>query len=362
MVVKNYTDEFDPNYYMNKYPDIKSAFGTNTCDLFTHYQNFGIKEGRFPSYNVEKQTQLSNPTFSQNYIKYNDFKIQSTSNSSEIKSKKFDTGEECRSYCNDLEECSGFTRNKRNNNCHFFSGDVYPTAGTMQEASNRNTFVRERINNTVCDAECQRQKKLKTLEEKYQRSLYNYQSAPENLKNAKKKYIIFKNGEPYYQDLYERELTKRINKTIRKLFEENFEQAKSTNESIDDFKQKYNIYNNHLNNYLINVSEGNKVFQKKLYDSTTEKELDARKSYYQLNEKYNIEWYSIMFTRLYVILLIIYLVLFIINGAYTKGSNIVLALVFLAYPYIWYYIIMKYVMYLFNLIYFNLPKDVYYDI
>ena len=75
MVVKIYTDEFDPNYYMNKYPDIKNAFGTNTCDLFTHYQNFGIKEGRFPSYNVEKQTQLSNPTFSQNYIKYNDFRI-----------------------------------------------------------------------------------------------------------------------------------------------------------------------------------------------------------------------------------------------------------------------------------------------
>ena len=358
MVVKNIDDEFDPNYYMNKYPDVKAAYGTNSCDLYTHFKTFGVTEGRFPNYDIEKQQQLNNPTFSQNYLKFNGYTIKS---GTEITNNKKDTGSACRQYCNDLDDCAGFTRNPSNKTCNYFSGSVYPNGG-LEENSTTNTFIREKINNTVCDAECERQKKIKTLEEKYKRSLYNYETAPERLKNAKKKYIIVKNGEPYYQELYKRELNKRINSTTEKLVKENRKSYKDTSELINEYKQKYLLYDSHLNKYLSDIHEKNEVFNNKLYDITNEKELDIRKSYYQSNEVDSIKWYSYFFTFIYYIIFVVYLALFIFNGSYSNVANIIILLLLLFFPLIWFYVIVKYILIIANFIYYRLPKDVYYDI
>jgi len=362
MVVKNYTNEFDPNYYMNKYPDVKKAYGTNSCDLFTHFENYGIKEGRFLNYEVEKQNELENPTFSQNYIQFGDFRLSNNvSGRTKISQTKTKNVDNCIQECNDLDDCAGFTRNKKDNKCHFYSGSVYPDS-TLEYNTKRTTYIREKINNTVCDAECQKEKKLKTLEEKYQRSLYSYKNAPDKLKNAKKNYIVYKEGDVYYQELYEKELTKKIDGTVQKLFQENKTKVNNMTKSINDFKQKYSLYKNHLNNYLGDIDKNNKVFEKKLYDSTNEKELDARKSYYENKETEHIRWYSKFFTVIYYMFFIIYLALFIMNGSFTKPINILLIAVLLCLPYIWYYIFVKYLIIIFNFFYSKLPKDVYFDI
>ena len=47
--VKNgldYAPVFSPSYYSNKYPDLKSAFGTDETKLFNHFIEYGMKEGR----------------------------------------------------------------------------------------------------------------------------------------------------------------------------------------------------------------------------------------------------------------------------------------------------------------------------
>lgn len=47
---------FDPNYYSNRYADLKSAFGTNANKLFNHFCTYGMKEGRqaISTFNVKK--------------------------------------------------------------------------------------------------------------------------------------------------------------------------------------------------------------------------------------------------------------------------------------------------------------------
>lgn len=37
---------FDPQYYANRYPDVKAVYGTNAAQLFEHFKQFGMKEGR----------------------------------------------------------------------------------------------------------------------------------------------------------------------------------------------------------------------------------------------------------------------------------------------------------------------------
>ncbi len=40
---------FNATYYANKYPDLKAAYGYNATSLYTHYLQYGIKEGRSAS-------------------------------------------------------------------------------------------------------------------------------------------------------------------------------------------------------------------------------------------------------------------------------------------------------------------------
>jgi hypothetical protein len=41
-----YADVFDATYYVEKYPDLKEAFGNDTKALFNHFLNCGMNEGR----------------------------------------------------------------------------------------------------------------------------------------------------------------------------------------------------------------------------------------------------------------------------------------------------------------------------
>ncbi len=43
---KSYSAVFDGVYYLNKYPDVKSAYGNNAISAFTHFVNYGMSEGR----------------------------------------------------------------------------------------------------------------------------------------------------------------------------------------------------------------------------------------------------------------------------------------------------------------------------
>lgn len=45
----DYSPVFDPDYYANRYRDLKTAFGTNAGRLFDHFCWFGMKEGRIAS-------------------------------------------------------------------------------------------------------------------------------------------------------------------------------------------------------------------------------------------------------------------------------------------------------------------------
>lgn len=78
----DYSAVFDPTYYVNKYADLKKAFGTNTSKLFDHFVNFGMKEGRqaIATFNViaykNRYTDLQKafgtnlPEYYKHYIQY----------------------------------------------------------------------------------------------------------------------------------------------------------------------------------------------------------------------------------------------------------------------------------------------------
>lgn len=52
---KAYAGEFDAAYYAAKYPDVHEAIGDDPIELYYHYLNFGMTEGRFK--NAEEEAE-----------------------------------------------------------------------------------------------------------------------------------------------------------------------------------------------------------------------------------------------------------------------------------------------------------------
>lgn len=78
----DYSLVFNPTYYVNKYADLKKAFGTNEDKLFNHFLQYGMKEARqaiedfnvniYKSRYADLQKAFGNnmPDYYKHYIKY----------------------------------------------------------------------------------------------------------------------------------------------------------------------------------------------------------------------------------------------------------------------------------------------------
>jgi len=55
---KDYTNEFDPVFYANKYADLKAAFGDNVMALLQHWVVYGKKEGRIAKEGTQPQNKF----------------------------------------------------------------------------------------------------------------------------------------------------------------------------------------------------------------------------------------------------------------------------------------------------------------
>lgn len=78
----SYNLVFDPEFYANRYSDLKKAFGTDVTKLFTHFCQYGMREGRqaIKTFNVQKyksyysdlQKAFGNdlPLYYKHYIEY----------------------------------------------------------------------------------------------------------------------------------------------------------------------------------------------------------------------------------------------------------------------------------------------------
>ena len=51
---------FDADFYINKYPDLKKAYGTDYTKLYSHFVKYGIKEGRQAHINFDVKYYLNN--------------------------------------------------------------------------------------------------------------------------------------------------------------------------------------------------------------------------------------------------------------------------------------------------------------
>lgn len=213
-------------------------------------------------------------------------------------------------------------------------------------------------NALLCGPDCQKQKTLSDLEQKYLNAQNEVVIAPVNLQSAKKNYYVFSQGETAYNNMLEQELKKKAE-----------EIASSMTNIFNNEIQEARILNSYLNNDIINSKNTVELYKTYLSkNKTTEKEIknshgdiltNDRKSYYEIQENDNLKgWYNIFITSYFIIVLVYFGRFILLNNNLSYIIKIIIVILLIIFP----YIIDPITVFIFSLLskLVNiLPKDVY---
>jgi hypothetical protein len=234
----------------------------------------------------------------------------------------------------------------------------YTKVNEQKQLANATNKLLPSLNKLQCGPECQRQKKIAELKQIYDDAVNNKVEAPSTLKNARKEYVVFDQGEPKYNEIIENELrdkAKIIAKSYMDQYEENMKQIGLLVITQESLSKSLGVMDMHNTNLTNSTAYGDDEIE------LTEDDIimNDRKTYYE-NQNYNTltDWYM-FFSWIYWLLGIIFIIsIFIVKNDLTIKTKILytvnIVLYFLLMKYIIIYLL-KLLVYLYNL----LQKNVY---
>lgn len=204
--------------------------------------------------------------------------------------------------------------------------------------------MNEIINNlqsmSLCDKDCQREKKIERLKTEYLNAKNNKKNAGSIVEEAERKYYIAKEGKSGYNDImldkYKQEAKKLKNISI-----------KEHNKNIDKLENSIKNYNNDKKT-LESLRELLKVRTNELenLESKVDNEIKSvytnnRRVFYEESELKSLNYYKSILIIIYFIVFIVYIILskFFQNKKYTKVFEILKLVCLLVFPFLLYYIV-----------------------
>jgi hypothetical protein len=172
-----------------------------------------------------------------------------------------------------------------------------------------NSLIDQAAEAITCDANCQKQKKIDELKQKYINAQSNLARGPQQLEIARKNYVIYNKGEPVYNELVEMELTKKAT-MISTFYKDNFnEESQNVLSNVKTYSGLLSNLKNVFELYL-KYKQENIELTKKLKDETNDILTNERKTYYQDQGIDNLKFYY------YYFLLIVYVICVILFGVF----------------------------------------------
>ena len=233
-------------------------------------------------------------------------------------------------------------KNKKNNNLDKF-----------------NSMIDEASDAITCDSNCQKQRTIDDLKQKYLNAQTNLATAPNQLTTAKKNYVIYSQGQTSYDDQVYKQLTKKA-KELASFYAENFN--KETQDALTDIQTYSGLLANLRNVFdlYIKYKKENSELQKKIKKESNDILTNERKTYYQDEGIDNLKFYYYYF--LIVIYVICVVAFGIFNFFYPSHISwiirLVMFIILLILPFISTWILGKIVVIIYN-IYGVLPTNVH---
>jgi len=227
-----------------------------------------------------------------------------------------------------------------------------------ESASMINNLLEQSKDALLCGPTCQQRKTANELEQKYISAKTELITAPTDLENAKKNYVVFTEGDSAYKNMLEGELKDKANKLgtlISEKFKEEIEQG-----------LLLNIY---LNSEIINSNNTIELYKAYLSKNLKTEELikysqgdiltNDRKSYYENQENDNLKgWYSILLTIYYILALIFFALFILMKSNMHLILKLLILIILIIFPYIINPITL-YILYYLKQLVGLFPKDVY---
>ena len=208
------------------------------------------------------------------------------------------------------------------------------------DASFNSTF--DKFNNLIsqasqaasCDANCQKAKTLRELEEKLKQSKINLLTAPKQVEVAYKNMYEFKNGELAYNEIHDdllRAEGKKIIATFMHDFKTNMDKIKTSLETYEGIVKNHdNIYN-----YSTELKKENVLLEKKFKKTGEGIVTNERKSFYEDQGIEQLNFFYRIFFYMYLLLLIAFIVcMFSVPSNTGKAGQIGVLVFLIIYPFI----------------------------
>jgi hypothetical protein len=222
-----------------------------------------------------------------------------------------------------------------------------------------NSFLQKATDAITCNSECQRNRTIDRLKQKFINAQTNIASANNQLQVAEKNYVTFAEGEGEYNDLRQQQLQEKAN-LISEKFQENFN--KETNQVVRQIETYDGIlinFKNVVDLYFHYKKENIKLF-KKLKQETNDVLTNERKSYYINQESDTLSYFYFYF--LLIIYIIIFISYFLFSFIYPSNTSILKHILifigFIVLPFLSYFILAG-IIYIGYIIVGFIPKNVY---
>jgi len=186
----------------------------------------------------------------------------------------------------------------------------------------------------TCGPDCQREKVLGELNQKYVDARANVKTAPLTMEQTKKNYYVFKEGRPYYDNMLESELTVKSDK-IGKEMSDNFNEELSNAKSLNNILSTSTINSSNTFELYDEYVLKNEVLKKQIIDSKADILTNDRKTYYETQEYDSVQKWHTRFLWMYYILVGVFLLGVLLSP--TQMSKMTLFIFFglmVAYPFI----------------------------
>lgn len=285
------------------------------------YFNFNTTKSSFKT--IEK---LTNRLYSQDQVESEENPVSALSSLSSFISDKFN------SLVPNVTSGSESITDSPNPNAST-SNSTKLLEDQLLQAQKTNELIQSMCKDSICGPECQIQKKTSELQEKYDSAKTNIETASSDYEAARKAYTIYSQGEPYYNNLMENELTssvKQQTEVISSNFQEEINIAKTMNayynSDIINSDNTAELYDEYLNKI--------QKIEEKIKQSHGDILTNDRKTYYEneaLDSLHN--WYAFLWYIYYLVVIIFILMAFLVPNQFNTIKKIIIILFILYFPY-----------------------------
>ena len=202
------------------------------------------------------------------------------------------------------------------------------------QLSQLNNMINNMNNVNICDAECQKQKKITRLRDQYNNAKNRLNNAPAEIEATRKAYLMESKGSQYYTQYMESEYKKEAQKQVDDWNDGLIKPLiRQINDKLSYYKSQ-NYYQNNIKDYYNYQNEMLSDLKQKVENTNAKKYTNDRLAYYyDYNSSVVNSFNNIMF-YLYWILAGIAIFLFLYKKQYYDASYYPFIILIIVVPFI----------------------------